>query len=226
MNFAGAYRFVGRTDISHLKSRVVALSETDWNAYGARQKRFEVHKDTSTIPLLYDEDFRHENPTPSPMYGALRNEIEPILTIVRRHYDTSLAARRLQEKNGPAYPIRIILTRLSPGGVIPPHMDAGFSLTHAHRIHLPIVSRETVGFRVDGIDKHLAEGELWEINNRRVHAVRNLGSEARVHLIIDWVIPGQRCCCSARTNPQGKCSPSACATTDNRTEPCACFALT
>jgi hypothetical protein len=34
-------------------------------------------------------------------------------------------------------------------------------------------------------------GEMWEINNRRVHSVSNQGRDARVHLIIDYVQPGE-----------------------------------
>jgi hypothetical protein len=39
--------------------------------------------------------------------------------------------------------------------------------------------------------RHFAPGEIWEINNRKYHAVRNLGEEARVHLILDYVVPGE-----------------------------------
>lgn len=223
MNFDGAYRFVGKVDIGRLKTHVLALSEADWATYGDRQKRYEVHRDTGTIPLLFDEDGRHSDPTSWPMYAVFSEEIDPVLATIRRHYNTSLTARRLQDKNGSAYPIRIILTRLRAGGVIPAHVDGGFSLTHVHRIHLPIVSRTDVGFSVDGMEKYLPEGELWEINNRRLHAVSNPGVGARVHLIIDWVIPGERCCCSKRADPSGRCSPTLCARTDLNLEPCKCL---
>lgn len=201
----------------------MTFSEEDWAAYGARQKLFEVHSATSTIPLLYDEDFRHANPSAWPHFEPLRNDIEPILTSVRRHYNKSLAARRLQERNGQAYPARIILTRLNPGGVIPPHIDTGYSLTHSHRIHLPVISSENVEFSVDGVAKQLEAGTLWEINNRREHAVNNRGGAARTHLILDWVIPGERCCCSVKASPQGKCSQVLCNETDTRIEPCSCL---
>lgn len=223
MNFAGAYRNVGKVDIETLQSRVLALIEAEWFAYGARQVRYEVHRDTNTIPVLFDEDGRHSDPTSWPLFDTLKGELDPILAIVRRHYNQSLTTRRLQERNGAAYPVRIILTRLRPGGVIPAHADGGFSLTHAHRIHLPIFSRGNVRFSVDGVEKHLPEGELWEINNRRLHAVHNVGSENRIHLIIDWAIPGERCCCSKRTNPHGQCSPTHCARTDAIVEPCHCL---
>jgi len=35
----------------------------------------------------------------------------------------------------------------------------------------------------------MKEGEMWEINNMREHAVRNDGETPRVHLIVDWALP-------------------------------------
>jgi hypothetical protein len=40
--------------------------------------------------------------------------------------------------------------------------------------------------------RKLAVGGLVEINNRRKHAVKNNGSEKRVHLIADYYVPGER----------------------------------
>ena len=52
---------------------------------------------------------------------------------------------------------------------------------------------ERLGLRpvagVGGERRHLAAGELWEINNWRVHHVENRGESDRVHLLIDWDAP-------------------------------------
>jgi len=45
------------------------------------------------------------------------------------------------------------------------------------------------GFAIEikrGEALHMAEGQVWEINNAHVHAVRNDSDQARIHLIIDW----------------------------------------
>ena len=48
--------------------------------------------------------------------------------------------------------------------------------------------RELVsGERIDGEEKNLKEGEIWEISNvNKMHSVRNGGQKNRVHLLIDY----------------------------------------
>lgn len=223
MNFKGDFLLLGRLDIGSLRDRVLAFTEDDWNLEDFRQKRFEAHKDTSTIPLIFDEDFRHTDPTIRPAYGDLREPIEPFLSLIRKHYNKSLRLKRLQDKYGRAYPVRILLARLRPGGVIMPHMDRNFTLAHVHRIHIPIQTHADVGFRVNGHGKPMKEGEVWEINNRRIHEVVNQSPTHRIHMIVDWAIPGERCCCSAATHPNTPCTPDTCRETDFRPAPCSCL---
>ena len=94
--------------------------------------------------------------------------------------------------------MRINLAKLLPGSMIPEHMDTNITLTHSHRVHMPVVTNEKVMFSVGGEKKHLREGEVWEINNKKAHWVENKSEEARIHLILDWVIPGESCCCGRR----------------------------
>ncbi|HEB78705.1 MAG TPA: hypothetical protein ENI90_09280, partial [Methylothermaceae bacterium] len=181
------------------------------------------HRDTHTIPLVFDADFRHSDPTYHAEFHLLKQELEPVLLHIRHHYDKRPRLRSLQKKNGKAYAIRMILTRLKPGGIIPEHVDRNYSLTHCHRIHLPLQSDEGVSFSVGGETRHMAPGEIWEINNRRVHHVVNNSARPRIHLITDWVIPGERCCCSARRYPNEPCSPERCEQTDFMPAPCNCL---
>jgi hypothetical protein len=62
----------------------------------------------------------------------------------------------------------------------------------SHRIHLPLVTNDGVKFTVGDTTKYLLPGELWEINNRRKHTVMNNGTEGRVHMIMDFVLPGEK----------------------------------
>ena len=41
-------------------------------------------------------------------------------------------------------------------------------------------------FTIDGIDKHLKIGEIWEIDNTKMHGVNNPTDTDRVHLIVDF----------------------------------------
>lgn len=62
----------------------------------------------------------------------------------------------------------------------------------SQRNHFPIITNNGVEFEVGEDVRHLAAGEIWEINNRDYHAVRNTSDNARVHMIIDYVVPGEQ----------------------------------
>lgn len=223
MNFKGDFKKLGEVDISLLKDAVSAITDEEWASSGWRQKTFEVHAHTQTIELIFDDDFRHSNPTYLPRYKDFEGLVAPLTDLFKRHFNKSLAAKRLQEKHGAACVIRMILVRLSPGGDILPHGDKGYSLLHGHRIHLPVISNPGCEFTVGDTTRVLGEGEVWEINNKRVHFVRNLGDAPRVHVITDWVIPGERCCCGKKLRPQGSCSEKECNATDYMMEECDCY---
>lgn len=223
MNFKGDFRYLGKVDVSALRERVLAIAEDDWNREDWRQRQFQAHQHTRTIPLLFDADFRHAQPTAHRWFPAFRELVQPVLDVIRSHYDQSQSSGAPHDTaNGP-YPIRMMFARLVPGGVIAPHMDRSFSLTHAHRIHIPLVTHDGVRFLIDGRRQVMAEGEIWEINNRRAHQVENASPIHRIHMIVDWVIPGERCCCSARTHPDTPCTPDNCHVTDFRPTPCNCL---
>ena len=57
-----------------------------------------------------------------------------------------------------------------------------------NRVHLPIVTDDEVLFYVGGEERHLKEGEIFEINNHNdLHWVRNNSKIDRIHLLIDWL---------------------------------------
>lgn len=191
MNFAHDAQKLGQFDITVLRTAVAALDDDAWNADGSRQKAFGVHASTQTIKLIADSDFRHTDPTHHAMYAVLEPLLAPIMAHIRQFYLQTLRQRLVAERFGPGYFIRTILTRLPAGGEIKPHIDEGESLKRCHRIHLPIISNPDSQFCVGQLKFHMPEGQLWEINNRRTHSVRNNGSEGRVHLILDYVQPGE-----------------------------------
>ncbi len=81
-----------------------------------------------------------------------------------------------------------MLVKLPAGKNIDKHFDGGSYLSVAKRHHIPIITNNKVWFTIDGEKKHLAEGEIWEIDNTKEHEVQNLGDKDRVHLIVD-IIP-------------------------------------
>jgi hypothetical protein len=225
MNFDGSYIRVGTTDVAALQAQLATLTEEDWNRDDFRQRQYAVHRDTATIPLIFDTDFRHANPTRQPMFERFALLLDPIFRQIAEHFAGRAITLARGQQRLPGYPVRVLLARLRAGGMIPPHIDTRFSLAHAHRLHCPLVTHPEVLFSVDRDPKQMTAGELWEINNRRTHEAMNRGSTDRVHLIIDWVIPGERCCCSSRHHPRGGCSPTACQATDSLPVVCGCYPL-
>jgi hypothetical protein len=184
MHFDGLCRHLGTVDPKPLAEAIHALTEDAWADYQARQKRFNIHVDTQTIPLIYDEDSRHENPTSWPRYATMEPVLRPVLDLIRNNYTP--------QSDTPGYFNRILLTRLDAHGAIPEHRDGGASLMRSHRHHLAVETNPLVEFYIGGQKHHFAAGEVWEINNRAPHEVRNLSDRARIHLIADFVVPGER----------------------------------
>lgn len=223
MNFPGNYEDIGSIDPAQLRQLALELSEEQWQEFSVRQKRYEVHRETQTIGLVYDPDFRHSHATRLPTLGMFESALRPALAKAAAHYEQTPAGLELVRMYGPGYFVRATLVRLPAGCRIAEHQDLNFSLTHSHRIHLPVVTNEKVYFTVGGETRVLREGELVEINNRRMHAVANEGTSDRIHFILDFVLPGEQCCCGRKLHPETLCSPRACVETDRQRIPCTCY---
>jgi hypothetical protein len=223
MNFAGNFTRIGEADISHLKRLMHKLTPEYWIGNATRQRRYEVHQHTQTIALVYDEDFRHTNPTRLPPLQYFEPTLRPILAQIADHYEKPEYSEKSGGKSVLGYFIRASLVRLIAGGEIGQHQDMNFSLAHSHRVHVPIVTNDQVSFSVGNETIRMKEGEILEINNRRMHSVSNRSRNGRVHLILDWVNPGEQCCCADKTHPGTPCSPTACLQTDRLKIPCNCF---
>jgi hypothetical protein len=224
MNFDGNFRRIGRVDIGPMKALIARLPADAWDAESMRQQRYEVHRDTQTINLVHDPDFRHTNTTRHPAMQFFEPALRPVLDVAARYFDRSPKGRQLTTRHGLGYFVRANLVRLRPGGAIAEHQDKNFSLAHSHRVHVPVVTNDKVRFTVGSETIHMAEGAVFEINNRRMHSVRNDGDTGRVHLILDYVLTGEKCCCGEKLHPQRPCSPETCLATDRMQIPCTCYA--
>lgn len=182
---------LGEFDVTALAEKVARISDETWSEKRGRQQEFPVHADTQTIWLLYDDDFRHFNPTRRPAMDEFETDIAPLLGLIESNYQETLKDRIIPEKFKPAYFIRIIMARLRAGGKIGVHADGGYSLKRCHRVHLPIITSEKCLLTCGDTTLHMRPGEIWEINNRQWHSVDNDGDEPRVHMILDYVQPGE-----------------------------------
>jgi len=85
---------------------------------------------------------------------------------------------------------RVFLAKLPAKKAISPHADWQEYLLVSRRNHIPVITNANVQFTVGDETKVMAAGEVWEINNSKVHSVVNDGEDDRVHLIID-IIPNE-----------------------------------
>ncbi|MEI9902890.1 MAG: aspartyl/asparaginyl beta-hydroxylase domain-containing protein [Asticcacaulis sp.] len=189
MNFAGEYRRIGSADVSALQAAVSALSDEDWSINSGRQQVYKVHAHTQTIPLIFDSDMRHTTPTVHADFHRFQPLLQPMMDTIAGYFAANPPAGIGPGTRGHFQ--RLILVRLAGLASIGSHRDFGASLSRAHRIHLPLVTSEKALFAIAGDIRHLRPGEIWEINNRKAHAVRNDSGQPRIHAIFDYVLPGE-----------------------------------
>jgi hypothetical protein len=223
MNFDDNFRRVGSANIELIKGMLGELQAGDWENQEARRQLDEAYRNAQAILLVYDSDLRHVDPTRHPALAVFEPVIRPILGVTADHFDQSPKGMELTRKFGLGYFIRAYFQRLNPGGSIAEHRDKNFSLAHAHRIHVPIITNDRVWITVGGEILSIPEGEIYEINNRRPHSVRNDSTEPCVHLILDYVLKGEMCCCGEKRHPDEPCTPEACGDTVTGQVPCTCY---
>lgn len=169
------FKFIGLYDITNIFKSLSSLIDAEWDKYTFRQDDWETHRETKTIPVLYDRLYSHRMGTKSEYYHIFESDIKNIQNILRSFYGT----------NGEI--IRVEIVSMPPRSKVRLHVDNNYSLKTDNRIHLPLKTNPNVIFTVGDEDKNLMIGELWEINNSgKLHGVANDGDEDRIHMIIDF----------------------------------------
>ena len=163
------YNFIGNIAVSDLD---LFFSEGDWNSWTYKQTKWEVHSQTKSIPILIDESYETKGKK-TKYFSKFGDLIVKIQDIIRKFY-------------GDGEIIRIELVTLPKKSNVPNHYDVGESLQNDRRIHLVLQTNKNVIFTVDGEEKNMKVGEMWEINNSKYHSVFNNGDIDRIHMIIDF----------------------------------------
>jgi len=161
-------------DIKPMLQKLAKIPAKTWNLSG-REKTYEAHKQTQSLLLIHDEDFRHYNPTYCDLYQKFKKELQPFIDFIAEYH----------QHNG--FIGRILIAKLRAGGKISAHADGLYSLIKCNRIHVPLITNSKAIFMIGGEEKVLGAGEMWEINNATLHAVDNKSKQDRIHLIIDWI---------------------------------------
>jgi hypothetical protein len=223
MNIDGNFSRVGSANVEVTKAYVEKLSAESWSQDGTEVQQVNDGAGTQLIYLVHDDRLRHDQPSPRPALEVFGRCIRPILAVTADHFDSSPEGVQLTQKFGSGYFIRASLLRISGGAVFTAGEDVVFSETHAHRVHVPIVTHRDVVFTVDDEALTIPEGEIFEINNRRRNIIQNNGERGCVHLVLDYVLKGEMCCCGRKGHPQEPCSPEACFASDRAKSRCECF---
>lgn len=185
-------RELGTVDSTALCDAILSQEEDAWHEFEHRQKVFDVHKETESIVLVFDnlECWPEIELVKEPGWDRLADVAVPVMhDIIDRHYP----------KGGTI--IRAMAAKLLAGGKIKPHSDTHPSFHVGHRIHVPITTNQRVRFMIDGRPHKLEVGKAYEINNQKNHSVMNKGAEDRITFIFDYLPPEQLAKLGKRQSP-------------------------
>lgn len=168
------FKFLGNYNIENWLNKLSTLTDKDWSVYTFRQDEFEVHRQTQTIPILYDERYGTSIGKQSKYYNLFKSDVDKL----NKFYRDILGEGEI---------LRIEIVKMSSNSSVPLHIDYGVSLEMHDRTHIPLQTSEGCVFTVGGESKHLKVGEIWEINNaREEHGVVNNSDVDRIHMIVDY----------------------------------------
>ena len=167
---------LGEVDIADLKKLVVRTSERVWDLEnGRKENNFGVFHHTRHIVFRFIERMRdHRKFYSNPIWDIWQDDLLPVM-------HKAIESYKYQNAQFP----KAMLARLSAGAVIDRHRDGAGSNLHTHKIHVPVQTNEKAIMFIDGEPFHLREGRAYEVNNIVDHAVENLGTEDRIHLIFE-----------------------------------------
>ncbi len=168
---------IGDINVSNFAKIISNIDENKWKEWSLRQTKFEVHKNTNSIPFIWnkwDAKNRLINLDYMNQDTQLWTMLSPFLSKLVRKYDGLI--------------VNCLFARLPAGSDIKPHKDISINLLLVHRIHLVIISSPLVKFFIDKNPYEFPVGRIFELSNDRIHSVINNSNEDRVHLIVD-VLP-------------------------------------
>ncbi|MFH8565759.1 aspartyl/asparaginyl beta-hydroxylase domain-containing protein [Streptomyces sp. NPDC017988] len=88
---------------------------------------------------------------------------------------------------GPLFAARFM--DLGPDTVGYPHRDHKFAPDWGvARLHIPVITHEKATLVLDGVTHQWQPGEFWFGDFSRMHQIQNLGTEHRVHLVVDVLV--------------------------------------
>jgi len=172
------FKYLGNCDISEIKNKIQNLPENVWDEYIFRQKQYDAHKDTKSINVKFSQE--------SSEFGIEADETKYYKLLGFNKFLNSIV-NLYKLEYGDGYFQRILIVNLPKFKNIEMHYDVGYGLIICKRTHIPIVTNDEILFQIENETKNLKEGEIWEIDNQKSHAVYNQTNVDRIHLILDYM---------------------------------------
>lgn len=164
------YKVVGKIDTKLTDAFINKLVKDDWYVYDYRQPMNGM-KDCNSIPLRHSSEYTSSTIRNMPLFEKFEKELQDVLDYLKTFY-------KFEEYVA-------FMARLQPGGVIDPHHDSGEFLEQIHRVHVPLQTNSKCVYTVEDIEVNMEVGNVYEIDNMRVHGVYNRGDDYRIHLVIN-----------------------------------------
>lgn len=172
-------RFLGEVDIMPLLKLLPEL-KNEWD----KEEVFKVNQNKKySLSQVNHVNFRWSKKSEGPctyfdleLWDKYKHVLLPVM---------QKAVEPLGYKKG-FFP-RVMLARMIPDTVIPEHIDSDYIFWPPHKIHLPLITNPQVIFSVRGVDYYFEKGKAYEMDNSGMHAVRNEGTTARIHLIFEYL---------------------------------------
>lgn len=214
-----SYKVYDEYEVSHIAQRLRELDDLVWNLDVSRQAYGHgPHGKTNSIILNYcrgepevdkklalelkpqsegwaAQSTDKQNLWQHRFYEEFKQDIQNIKSINVDDQLTAYTNRIVKELETKFQGVAglVLYVRLPAGTVIEKHRDNGYYLGAIHRLHIPIITNDSVEFNLENmpgsaVSINMKTGVLYEINNQHYHGVKNLGSTDRIHLIID-IIP-------------------------------------
>lgn len=191
MDIDGNFRRVGNANVELTRQLVEILSEESWYQNAGDTHEATKGEGSQVIYLVHDEQLRHDQPLRQPALEVFSKSIRPVLAVTANCFDGSRDGRELTEQHGMGYFVRARLLRVMNGATFNAAGDTSFSQTHAHRVHVPIVTTSDVDCTVGDETLNIPAGEIYEINNCRARSIQNRGANPCVHLVLEYVLKGE-----------------------------------
>ncbi len=171
---------LGAVDVSSIIKDILEIQESKWDEENKdKPNNFYEFKHTKHIVFKFVNDFQDCTKSYEfPIWESWKDRIQPVLDKAVQPYGYK----------GGVFS-RIMLAKLTAGGMIKAHVDGNGAATFPHKIHIPISTNDKVSFFVNPKLYHFDIGFAYEVNNLTVHYAENQGTEDRIHLIFEYFNP-------------------------------------